>query len=208
MSFGAQDVDEVESCGLIFRCGEGGDVDGAAGHGLVADRECVGDGGAGDVDDRTSYVTATFLMIGAGHLPDLPDTDAYTGLLLAAAGILVVQCAFSPLWPRHHRQGPARVAVARRHVVVVGARLTPDRSGTSGVRARPRSRHRWSQGRGHTGRWALGPDRRAPCVRCDRGAGRAVVTRHMPPRPPVSWGVQPFTVPDASEGYERTESKQ
>ncbi|GEA89535.1 hypothetical protein CCE01nite_34840 [Cellulomonas cellasea] len=54
----------------------------------------------------TNYVTATFLMIGAGHLLDLPHADTYTGLLLAALGILVAQWAFSTLWLRHHRQGP------------------------------------------------------------------------------------------------------
>lgn len=54
----------------------------------------------------TNYVTATFLMSGAGHLLDLPHADSYTGLLLAALAILVAQWAFSTLWLRHHRQGP------------------------------------------------------------------------------------------------------
>jgi uncharacterized protein len=54
----------------------------------------------------TNYVTATFLMIGVGHLLDLPHTDAYTGLLVSAVAILVVQWAFSTLWLRRHRQGP------------------------------------------------------------------------------------------------------
>lgn len=54
----------------------------------------------------TSYVTATFLMLAAGRVLDLPHADGYTGLLSAALVILVVQWGFAVLWLRRHSQGP------------------------------------------------------------------------------------------------------
>ncbi len=54
----------------------------------------------------TNYVSATLLMIAARHLLDLPHADGYTGLLLAAAAIVLLQWAASTLWLRRFAQGP------------------------------------------------------------------------------------------------------
>lgn len=54
----------------------------------------------------TNYVSATPLMLLAGEVLDWPRSDSWAQVLLVAAGILVLQWAFSVLWLRRYRQGP------------------------------------------------------------------------------------------------------
>ncbi|MFC8192966.1 DUF418 domain-containing protein [Cellulomonas sp. NPDC057328] len=54
----------------------------------------------------TNYVSATFLMIAARYALDLPHAEGWTGMLLAAAGIVLLQWAASTLWLRRFAQGP------------------------------------------------------------------------------------------------------
>ncbi|MCL3863296.1 DUF418 domain-containing protein [Actinotalea sp. K2] len=54
----------------------------------------------------TNYVSATPLMLFAGHALDWPRSDSWAQLFLVAVGILVIQWVFSVLWLRRFRQGP------------------------------------------------------------------------------------------------------
>lgn len=54
----------------------------------------------------TSYVSATPLMLVAGHALDWPRSDSWAQLFLVAVAILVVQWVFSVLWLRRYRHGP------------------------------------------------------------------------------------------------------
>jgi uncharacterized membrane protein YeiB len=54
----------------------------------------------------TSYLTATLLVLGAGHLLGLPIGQSLEAAFLAAGAILAVQWLFCTLWLRRYRQGP------------------------------------------------------------------------------------------------------
>ncbi|SDQ07632.1 DUF418 domain-containing protein [Quadrisphaera sp. DSM 44207] len=54
----------------------------------------------------TTYVSATVVLVLAGHLLDLPSSRSWTVLLLVAGVLLVAQWAFSTWWLRHFTQGP------------------------------------------------------------------------------------------------------
>ena len=54
----------------------------------------------------TNYMTATPLMLLAGHLLDWRHSTAWSQVLLIGAAILLAQWGLSTLWLRHFRQGP------------------------------------------------------------------------------------------------------
>jgi uncharacterized protein len=54
----------------------------------------------------TNYLTATLLVLAAGHIVGLPIGRSLTAAYVAAGAILAVQWLFSTLWLRGYRQGP------------------------------------------------------------------------------------------------------
>jgi len=54
----------------------------------------------------TNYVSATPLMLIAGHALDWPRSDSWAQVFAVVLAILVIQWAFSVLWLRRYRQGP------------------------------------------------------------------------------------------------------
>ncbi|MFB4278619.1 DUF418 domain-containing protein [Nonomuraea sp. MTCD27] len=54
----------------------------------------------------TGYLTATVLVLAAGHLLGLPIGRSLTAAYLTAGAILAAQWLFSTLWLRRYRQGP------------------------------------------------------------------------------------------------------
>ncbi|MEV4016387.1 DUF418 domain-containing protein [Nonomuraea angiospora] len=54
----------------------------------------------------TNYLTATLLVLAAGHLLGLPIGESLTAAYPVAAAILAAQWLFATLWLRRYRQGP------------------------------------------------------------------------------------------------------
>jgi uncharacterized membrane protein YeiB len=54
----------------------------------------------------TNYLTATLLVLAAGHILGLPIGRSSTVAYLAAGAILIAQWLCSALWLRRYRQGP------------------------------------------------------------------------------------------------------
>ncbi|WP_203417647.1 DUF418 domain-containing protein [Kineococcus radiotolerans] len=54
----------------------------------------------------TNYVSATLLLLAAGHLLNLPASRSWNEMLGATVFVLVLQLLWSALWLRRFRQGP------------------------------------------------------------------------------------------------------